>query len=159
MKGSIKLCTVAYNSISKLHYNYAFVFQFYFVHYCQIMENTTLVLPPSNTTQKPQSLEEILQKVGSITNVSYTPFQPEPKRIAQALLPTSFPPKPHPFDYFSLFFTYELFQTITANTNKYANIQRLHKGEASIREWALLVVEELYIFIDTIIYMGIHKEP
>ena len=43
--------------------------------------------------------------------------------------------------------------------NKYANIQRLYKGEGNICEWLPLLVEELYVFIGTIIYMGIHEEP
>ena len=112
-----------------------------------------------DSTPLPLSLDTILQKLGPITDVSFNPFQPEPKQEAKALLPTSFPPKPHPFDYFSLFFTYEQFCIITANTNKYANIQRLYKGEGNIREWSPLLVEELYVFIGTIIYMGIHEEP
>jgi hypothetical protein len=72
--------------------------------------------------QKAQSLKDILLKLGPITGVSYDPFQCEPRQTVKALLPTSFPQKPHPFDYFSLFFTYDLLQTITTNTNQYANI-------------------------------------
>jgi len=87
-----------------------------------------------DTTQKPLSLGEILLKLGPITDVSFTPFQPEPKQTAKAVLPTSFLAEPHPFHYFSLYFTHDLFQTITANTNKYANIQRLHKGGENTRE-------------------------
>ena len=75
--------------------------------------------------QKDQSLKDILLKLGPITSVSYNPFQCEPRQTAKALLPPSFPSKPHPFDYFSLFFIYDLLQTITINTNRYANIQRL----------------------------------
>jgi hypothetical protein len=119
--------------------------------------------PTTQTTQpkkqKAHSLKEILLSLGPITNVSYEPFQPEPKQVARALLPPSFPTNPHPFDYFSLFFTRELFQTITTNTNRYANTQRLHIVEERAREWTNLLVEELYVFISTIIYMGIHEEP
>lgn len=116
--------------------------------------------PPTQPKRhKAQSLEDILLKLGPITGVSYMPFQPEPRQTARALLPTSFPQKPHPFDYFSLFFTHDLFQTITTNTNRYANIQRLHIVEEGTREWTDLLVEELYVFLGAIIYMGVHKEP
>jgi hypothetical protein len=108
---------------------------------------------------KAQSLEDILLKLGPITNVSYDPFQCEPRQSAKALLPTSFPPKPHPFDYFSLFFTHDLLQTITINTNRYANIRRLQVAQERAREWTDLLVEELYVFLGAIIYMGVHKEP
>src|SRR6266566_399327 len=78
---------------------------------------------------------------------------------AQALLPSTFPTEPHPFDYFTLFFTPSLFQTITTNTNQYANIQRIHADKEGLREWSALLVEELYVFIGAIIYMGVHEEP
>ena len=84
---------------------------------------------------KAQSLQAILDQLGPITGVSFEPFQPEqPSQLARALLPPSFPPKPRPFDYFTLFFTPDLFQTITTNTNRYANIQRLHIKEERTRE-------------------------
>jgi hypothetical protein len=106
-----------------------------------------------------QSLEDILHQFGPITDVSYEPFQCEqPRQAAKAVLPTSFPSKPSPFDYFSLYFTHGLFQTITTNTNQYANIQRL-KSEETAREWTNLLVEELYVFLGVIIYMGVHEEP
>src|ERR1700683_3591396 len=101
--------------------------------------------PPSSPPtggKYPQLLENILHRLGPITDVYFDPFQPEPKQSARAILPPTFPPKPHPFDYFSLFFTPELFQTITTNTNRYASLQRLHiKGEWA-REWSDLLVEE-----------------
>jgi len=77
---------------------------------------------PTQSTNQKASLEDILLRLGPIIDVSYEPFQSEPKQPARALLPPSFPQNPHPFDYFSLFFTYDLFQTITINTNRYANI-------------------------------------
>ena len=64
--------------------------------------------PTQPTQQKPQSLEDILLKLGPITSVSYEPFKGEPRQAAKALLPPLFPRKPHPFDYFSLFFTCDL---------------------------------------------------
>jgi len=119
----------------------------------------TSSLPTQPKRQKAQSLEDILLKLGPITSVSYEPFKCEPQQTAKALLPTSFPPKPHPFNYFSLFFTRDLFQTITTNTNQYASIQRLHIIEERAREWTDLLMEELYVFLGAIIYMGVHKEP
>jgi hypothetical protein len=81
-----------------------------------------------------QSLKDILHQFGPITNVSYEPFQYEqPRQTAKAVLPTSFPSNPSPFDYFSLYFTHDLFQTITTNTNQYTNIQRL-KSEKTARK-------------------------
>ena len=117
------------------------------------------ILPPQPKKQNAQSLEDILLSLGPITGVSYEPFKPEPKQAARALLPSSFPQNPHPFDYFSLFFTRDLFQTITTNTNRYASIQRLQVQQERAREWTDLLMEELYVFIGAIIYMGVHEEP
>ena len=80
--------------------------------------------PTQSTKQKAQSLEDILLQLGPITSVSYEPFQSESRQAAKALLLTSFPRNPYPFDYFSLFFTPDLFKTITRNTNRYASIYR-----------------------------------
>jgi hypothetical protein len=38
-------------------------------------------------------------------------------------------------------------------------MQQIHAREEGMREWIDLLVEELYVFIGAIIYMGIHKEP
>ena len=73
--------------------------------------------PTQSKGQKAWSLEDIILELGPITSISYELFQGESRQAARVLLPTSFPPKPHPFDYFTLFFTHELFQTITTNTN------------------------------------------
>jgi hypothetical protein len=119
----------------------------------------TQVTPPTPHT-KAQSLEEILYQLGPFTNVSYNPFQPEqPSQPAKALLPPSFPQKPCPFDYFTLFFTHDLFQTITTNTNRYAGAQKIHTKQERAREWTDLLLEELYMFIGAIIYMGVRNEP
>ena len=72
---------------------------------------------------------------------------------------STFLPNSHPFDYFTLFFTPDLFNTITTNTNQYAAMQRLQITEERARKWDTLIVEELYVFIGAIIYMGIHDEP
>ena len=92
--------------------------------------------PPLGPTggKYPQSLENILLRLGLITDVYFEPFQPEPKQSARAILPPTFPLKPYLFDYFSLFFTPELFQTITTNTNRYASLQRIHIAEERARE-------------------------
>jgi hypothetical protein len=121
------------------------------------MDTPDLLLKPKQ--QKAQSLEDILQEFGLITDVHYEPFKCEPKQSARALLPPSFPQNPQPFDYFSLFFTHDLFRTITTNTNRYASIQRLRVQQEKAREWTDLLVEELYVFISTIIYMGVYEEP
>jgi hypothetical protein len=76
----------------------------------------------NQSTRKAQSLEDILHEFGSIQDVSYTPFKIEARRLAEALLPADFPANPHPYDYFAIFFTPNLFRTITTNINQYANI-------------------------------------
>jgi hypothetical protein len=126
------------------------------------MEGTSLPTPtpPASPHTKARSLQAILDQLGPIANVSYTPFQPEePRQPSRALLPPSFPQKLHPFDYFTLFFTHDLFQTITTNTNRYAGVQRIHIKQERAREWKDLLLEELYVFIGVIIYMGVHDEP
>ena len=117
--------------------------------------------PPQSTMKpKARSLEDILAEFDSIDQVVFEPMKLEEHCNAQALLPPTFPTtSSHPFDYFALFFTHELFETITTNTNRYAAIQRIRAGEEGIREWANLLVDELYVFIGAIIYMGIHEEP
>ena len=52
------------------------------------------ILPTQPKQQKAQSLEDILLSLGPITGVLYDPFQPEPKQVARALLPSSFPQNP-----------------------------------------------------------------
>ena len=87
------------------------------------------------TTHKARSLEDILNEFGPIEEVSYTPFQIEqPLRPAKAVLLSTFPAQPHPYDYFTLFFTPTLFYTITRNTNRYANIQRIYTADKGLCE-------------------------
>ena len=117
---SIKLCTFTYKFISNLHHLNASVPTRYLPLRARAMDDT-----PNPPKQKAQSLKDILHQFGPITDVHYKPFKCEPKQTARALLPSSFPQKPHPYDYFSLFFTHDLFRTITTNTNRYASIQRL----------------------------------
>ena len=114
--------------------------------------------PAKPNRRKARSLEDILHQFRPIERVSYEPFQPFQPRPAKALLPSTFPTQPHPYDYFTLFFTLNLFQIITTNTNRYANIQRIYIVEERLREWSDMFIEELHVFIGAIIYMGVHKE-
>jgi hypothetical protein len=86
------------------------------------------ILPTLHTLySKAQSLQDILDQLRLIISVSFELFQPEqPRQLARALLPLLFLQKPRLFDYFTLFFTHDLFQTITTNTNRYASIQKLY---------------------------------
>ena len=104
------------------------------------------------------TLEQILSQFEPLEKVVFEPLQTEPQRAAQPLLPPTFSTTTHPFDYFALFFTHSLFQLITKHTNEYVAIQRIQAGQGD-REWYNLVVEELYVFIGAIIYMGIYTEP
>jgi hypothetical protein len=115
--------------------------------------------PPKTKQHKAQSLEDILLKFGLITSVSYEPFQCEPRQAARVVLLPSFPQNAHPFNYFSLFFTHDIFYTITTNTNRYASIQRLRVQQERAREWTDLLIEELYVFLGVVIYMGVYEEP
>jgi hypothetical protein len=113
----------------------------------------------SKPTHKARSLKDILAEFEPIDQVIYEPIELEPHRDAQALLPPTFSTKSHPFDYFTLFFTPELFSTITKHTNQYAAQQRLFNIQERQCEWDPLISEELYVFLGVIIYMGIHLEP
>ncbi len=116
--------------------------------------------PPQPAGRKSKVLEDIIDKLGPVTNVSYTPFEYEqPRQPAKALLPAFFPLNPRPFDYFSLFFTAELFKTITTNTNRYASLYRIRVQQERAREWSDLLLEELYVFIGALIYIGIYYKP
>ena len=88
------------------------------------MDHSSSPPPEARGAKITQALENILLKLGLITEVSFEPFQPVTKQPARAILPPTFPlpPKRYPFDYFSLFFTPELLQTITTNTNRYTNL-------------------------------------
>jgi hypothetical protein len=111
------------------------------------------------TQRKAHSLQEILNEFSPLTDITYKPVKVEDHREAQPLLPSTFTEDTHPFDYFILFFTRTLFNLITKNTNEYAAIHRINTEEERQREWTDLLVEELYVFISAIIYMGVHKEP
>jgi hypothetical protein len=116
-------------------------------------------LPVERARRKSQVLEDIIDKLRPVTNVSYTPFKYESRQLAKALLLASFPSNLCPFDYFSLFFTPELFRTITKNTNRYASIYKIRVLQEKAREWSDLLLEELYVFVSVIIYISIHYKP
>jgi hypothetical protein len=113
----------------------------------------------ATASNKARSLEDILAEFGPIDQVKFEPLELESHKDARVLLPPTLLPDSHPFDYFTLFFTPKLFDTITQNTNQYATIQRMYITEEKARKWDPLIIEELYVFIGAIIYMGIHEEP
>ena len=123
---------------------------------CYSVRSSTPLQP---TGRKSKVLEDIIEQLRPVTNVVYTHFECEPRQSAKALLPASFPSNPRPFDYFSLFFTPDIFKTITTNTNRYANLHRMRVQQERAREWSDLLLEELHTFIGAVIYMGIHHEP
>ena len=85
-------------------------------------------------SSKARSLEDILAEFKPIDQVIFKPVDIEAHKDAQALLPPTFLSSSHPFDYFALFFTPELIETITKNTNQYTAIQRLHIIEERVRK-------------------------
>jgi hypothetical protein len=126
--------------------------------------------PPPNTKSNKrkrkeyESLNDILNKFGPATTVQFDPFEPESHQKAYAKLPPEFPPTATvtPLDYFSLFLTLDLIDTITKNTNRYTALQRQEDGYTERnkgRIWEDLLIPELYVFIGAIIYMGVHEEP
>ena len=115
--------------------------------------------PKQPTQRKARSLQEILDEFSPLTDITYEPVKVEDHREAQPLLPSTFTEDSHPYDYFTLFFTRPLFNLITKNTNEYAAIHRINTEEEGQREWTDLLVEELYVFISAIIYMGVYEEP
>ena len=90
--------------------------------------------PPQPIERKSKVLKDILEKLGPIDKVLYTPFKIKPPQDPKPLLPSSFPSNPHLFDYFSLFFTPNLFKTITRNTNQYASIYRFQVQQERAQE-------------------------
>jgi hypothetical protein len=59
--------------------------------------------------QKARTLEEILTEFGSIDQVIFDPLKLEPRQHAHPLLPPTFSATSHPFNYFTLFFTPNIF--------------------------------------------------
>ena len=69
------------------------------------------------TTKIPLRLQEILD---NFKTLDQDPFQPEEYRQPCTNLPSSFLINPHSIDYFNLFLTNDLINTITTNSNRYA---------------------------------------
>ena len=125
------------------------------------------VKPSTSTPKKvrkaittiPPRLQEILDEFKIPDQVHFNPFQPEEYRKARSNIPSSFPTQPHPFDYFSLFWTDDIWNLITTNSNRYAAFQRRTISTERQRPWTDLIPDELRVFIGATIYMGIHQEP
>ena len=115
-------------------------------------------LGPNPKVLKADLVDTLISEFGDLQSTQFEPFQPEKERPARAILPSNFPTQPAPSDYFNLFFTSDLFDLITRNTNKYAAIQRLDTAEKG-REWHDLNTDELRVFIGVVIYMGVHVAP
>src|SRR5260370_21053393 len=98
------------------------------------MESPPPSPPPQSARPKARTLKDILAEFESIDQVVFDPIKLEQHRDAQPLLPPTFSATSHPFDYFALFFTRDLFNTITTNTNLYAAMQRICAGEEGMRE-------------------------
>ena len=115
----------------------------------------------SKAPKKLYTLEEILNEFETLDQVRFDPFQPETRTKARANLPQSFLSQLQlqPLNYFNLFFTDDLWKTITTNSNRYAAFQHRTKLEERCRPWKTLIPEELRVFVGAAIYMGVHKEP
>ena len=112
-----------------------------------------------NKAAKKEAIVSTLRQQFKPSSVVFTPLQPKLPRPTSANLPTSFPPilQATPFDYFTLFFTPELYKLITRNTNTYAATQRMQKDERQ-REWRDVIYEDIMVFIGVVIYMGVYLE-
>jgi hypothetical protein len=75
--------------------------------------------PPQPAKLKTRSLDDILAEFDSIDQVVFDPIELEAHRDTQPLLPLTFLVTSSLFDYFTLFFTPTLFDTIMTNTNRY----------------------------------------
>src|SRR5260370_28857953 len=98
------------------------------------MESPPPSPPPQSARPKAKTLKDILAEFESIDQVVFDPIELEQHRDAQPLLPPTFSATSRPFDYFALFFTHDLFKTITTNTNRYAATQRIRAGEEVMRD-------------------------
>ncbi|RFU29044.1 hypothetical protein B7463_g7284, partial [Scytalidium lignicola] len=106
------------------------------------------------------SFEQVLQEFLPLDEVSFDPFSPEEYRRPRTKLSKDFPKAATPLDFFSLYFTRAILQIITRNTNRYANARYHHQKEfPHERDWIPLFLEELYVFLGCVVYMGVHKEP
>jgi hypothetical protein len=79
--------------------------------------------------RKERSLQEILDEFSPLTDITYEPVKVEDHREAYARLLPTFIKHFHLYNYFALFFTPNLFNLITKNTNEYAAIYRTNVEE------------------------------
>jgi hypothetical protein len=81
---------------------------------------------PNKSAKKKATVNKLRQQFEP-SSVVFTPFQPKLLRPASTNLPTTFPPilQATPFDYFTLFFTTDLYKLIAKNTNTYAATQHM----------------------------------
>lgn len=100
--------------------------------------------PNSKKRKRYYSRDEILDEFGPVTSVQFDPFRPESHQDEQAKLPSTFPLNLTPLDYFSLFFTSDLMQTITKNTNRYSTTQRQQDPDIEGRRWKDLLTTANY---------------
>lgn len=67
-------------------------------------------------------------------------------------------PEPHitrrPIDFFTLFFDEEELENLPRNTNAYAMVKETGQGRS--RRWQAAEREEIMIFLDLLIYMGLY---
>ena len=115
--------------------------------------------PSAQRSRKPRkSLEDILSTFEQIEPVSYTLFQTEPYRPAEALLPLTFPRT-----YTQLITLISSLPLISSSDyyehQLYTNIQRIKMADKSIRDWSDLFLKELNVFARVIIYTGVYQEP
>jgi hypothetical protein len=90
--------------------------------------------PKQPTQHKARSLQEILDEFSPLIDITYEPVKVKDHREAQPLLPSTFIEHSHLYNYFTLFFTPNLFNLITKNTNEYANIHRINIEKEGQRE-------------------------
>src|SRR6266536_2436172 len=83
----------------------------------------TRIKAPIKALTKARTLDKIITEFSLIKDIIYILFQPKQKRPIQALLPPTFSLEVYLYDYFTLFFTPDLFSLIITNTNQYVNIQ------------------------------------
>jgi hypothetical protein len=104
------------------------------------MGKSTPKSAPKSAPKKLYTLEEILNEFETLDQVRFDPFKPETRTKARANLPQSFLSQLQlqPLNYFNLFFTDDLWKTITTNSNRYAAFQHRTKPEERCRPWKTL---------------------
>jgi hypothetical protein len=60
-----------------------------------------------------------------------------------------------PIDFFMLFFTMLIFETLRENTNKYVIMFFLENGIHNHRTWVPVTIDEIRMFLAIVIYIGL----